>query len=122
MSELNRVEPVCERNAVIVRTTCFQFAWLLLGVIAVAALLPDAVRAAEPSPPIVLWPKGAPGENGDIGPEAEVPRNDERKTTRITNISNPTITLFRPTSDKDTGTAVIVCPGGGYNYSSRGGN
>ena len=29
-------------------------------------------------------------------------------------MTKPTITLFRPAADKDTGAAVIVCPGGGY--------
>jgi acetyl esterase/lipase len=27
---------------------------------------------------------------------------------------NPTITVFRPAKEKNTGTAVVVCPGGGY--------
>ncbi len=89
---------------------------LLLTAIIGAASIREVARGAEPLPPIALWSKGAPGETDEIGPEAEVLRNDERKTTRITNISNPTITLFRPTPDKDTSTAVIVCPGGGYNY------
>ncbi len=39
----------------------------------------------------------------------------EKQVKRITNVSKPTITVFRPASEKDTGTAVLICPGGGYN-------
>ena len=30
-------------------------------------------------------------------------------------MTQPTLTIFRPPADKDTGTAVVICPGGGYN-------
>ncbi|MCX7420671.1 MAG: alpha/beta hydrolase [Planctomycetia bacterium] len=93
-----------------------KFATLSILCILGCFVMVQTSQSAEPSSPIALWPKVAPGENGDIGPEAEVVRKDERKTTRITNISNPTLTLFRPTTEKNTGAAVIVCPGGGYSY------
>src|SRR5260370_41577876 len=32
----------------------------------------------------------------------------------ITNVTKPTITIFRPEKDKDSGTAMLICPGGGY--------
>jgi acetyl esterase/lipase len=32
----------------------------------------------------------------------------------VTNVTNPTITVYRPAKDKDAGTAMIICPGGGY--------
>jgi len=32
----------------------------------------------------------------------------------VTNVTKPTITVYRPDKDKDTGTAIIICPGGGY--------
>ena len=32
----------------------------------------------------------------------------------VTNVSRPTITIYRPPKDHDTGTAVLICPGGGY--------
>ena len=80
-------------------------------------LISPPAWSADPLPPIVLWPQRAPGEREDLGPEKEVPgKNDDRKTTRITNITSPTLTLFRSASAKDTGTTIIVCPGGGYNY------
>ena len=33
---------------------------------------------------------------------------------RISNVIQPTLTVFKPAKDKANGTAVIVCPGGGY--------
>ena len=33
---------------------------------------------------------------------------------RLGNVSTPTLAIYRPASDKDTGAAVIVCPGGGH--------
>lgn len=35
-------------------------------------------------------------------------------TKLITNVTKPTLTIYRPASDKNTGTAMIICPGGGY--------
>jgi acetyl esterase/lipase len=35
-------------------------------------------------------------------------------TRLVTNVSRPTLTIYRPGKDKDTGTAVLICPGGGY--------
>src|SRR5262249_33480783 len=35
-------------------------------------------------------------------------------TRLVTNVTKPSITIYRPAKDKDTGTAVIICPGGGY--------
>jgi acetyl esterase/lipase len=32
----------------------------------------------------------------------------------ITDVTKPTITIYRPPLDKDTGTAILICPGGGY--------
>ena len=39
---------------------------------------------------------------------------DRDGTTWLTNVTKPTITVYRPSSATPTGTAVLVCPGGGY--------
>jgi acetyl esterase/lipase len=76
--------------------------------------------AAEPRPVIALWPNGAPDEKGDIGAERDTTKPTDgqvagKPVIRLGNVTNPTITLFRPLADNDTGAAVLVCPGGGYN-------
>ena len=63
-----------------------------------------------------VWPGKAPGEKGDIGEEKFLDQKaGEKQVKRLTNVSRPTLTIFRPAKDKDTGAAVVICPGGGYN-------
>ena len=38
-----------------------------------------------------------------------------RRVIRTGNVSTPTMSVYRPAKDKDTGAAVVVFPGGGYN-------
>lgn len=56
---------------------------------------------------IPLWPEGVPGAKTGLGAE----HHDEG---RISNVSEPTLTVYAPAVDKPNGTAVIICPGGGY--------
>ena len=62
---------------------------------------------------IPLWPEGVPGARTGVAPE----HIDERGY--VTHISVPTLTVCRPAVDRPNGTAVILCPGGGYNGLSR---
>jgi acetyl esterase/lipase len=55
---------------------------------------------------IPLWPEGVPGKR-DIGPE----KTGDGYTS---NVSEPTLTMVGPAIDHPNGTAVIICPGGGY--------
>jgi hypothetical protein len=83
-----------------------------------------ACSAAAAEPLVLdLWPGTAPEEDGTIGPERVrmSPPNLQRKdvevteqTRLITAVTKPTITLHRPPSGKGTGTAMLICPGGGY--------
>ena len=80
-------------------------------------LIASTILAANP---IVLWPKGAPGEKGDIGEEKDTTAANGqlvagKRVIRLGNVSNPTITVYSPPKDKNTGAAVLVFPGGGYN-------
>ena len=83
-------------------------------------LLPvSLVLAAEPAA-IPLWPGTPPGETKVLPPEADqfTPGKDPliagRPIIRLGNVSTPTITVYRPDPARDTGAAVVVCPGGGY--------
>lgn len=79
-----------------------------------AAVLCFAFTAAAADPVIVrLWPQGAPEKPGvTVGPEQEIRREKDDGIKRLTNVSEPTLTVFRP--EHPNGTAVLVCPGGGY--------
>jgi acetyl esterase/lipase len=78
-----------------------------------------SILTASASESMALWPKGAPGEKGDIGVEKDTTKPGEglvggKPVVRIGNVSVPTLTIYRPPKHKDTGAAVVVCPGGGY--------
>jgi len=80
-----------------------------------------AVAADEPMV-VEVWPGTPPEESGNIGAEKVrmSPRLDRKQvevtepTRLVTNVTNPTLTIYRPPKDEDTGTAVLICPGGGY--------
>jgi acetyl esterase/lipase len=82
-----------------------------------AGLMSMAAQAAPIEVP--LWKTQAPGEKGDIGPERDTTTEKDnlvagKRVARITNVSVPTLSVYRPAKDKVTGAAVIVFPGGGY--------
>src|SRR4051812_12300994 len=61
-----------------------------------------------------VWPGPAPGDrDAKVEPEKESRKND--RVTSITNVSKPTLSVYRPAADKNTGVAILVFPGGGYN-------
>ena len=65
--------------------------------ILVVFMLSSTILAAEPKPEL-LWPDGAPGAKGD--------KPDDK----------PTLTVWLPEKEKRVGTAIVVCPGGGYSH------
>ena len=75
---------------------------LLLLPLMLAALL----RADEPKK-IELWPEGVPGLRADASPE-------KIENNRASNVHQPYLQVFPAAAGKAVGTAVVVCPGGGY--------
>lgn len=67
--------------------------------------------------PILLFPDGAPGESNKLVEKAdrEGGFTGGEPVLRITGVSEPTITIYTPSEELANGSAVIVCPGGGYN-------
>src|SRR5262249_35618732 len=53
------------------------------------------------------WPEGVPGAKPNSGEERNV-------DARISNVQVPTLTYLAAPTNTSVGTAVIVCPGGGY--------
>ena len=75
-------------------------------------------QAAEPEI-WELWPGTPPGDVGNIGAEHDTTTPDGRmvagrRVTRLTNVSKPLLSIYRPAPELDTGTAVIIAPGGGH--------
>jgi len=70
---------------------------------------------AEPQLSLDVWPGKVPGETGQFTEEKwTIPKPGEKTPLSVTNVFKPTIAWYPASKEKDTGTAVIVCPGGGY--------
>jgi len=87
---------------------CFLAAVLWIGV-----GMPS--RAGETAAEVVaLWKDGKMPGHGAAGSEKELPARGDN-VVRLTDISDPTITVFRARGVGKATPAVIICPGGGYN-------
>ena len=83
-----------------------------------AALLLCAITVKAQQKVIQLYPGAAPGSEKWTWTEAE---NDDNalKTKTVYNVSRPTLTVYpADTAVQATGTAVIICPGGGFHLLS----
>jgi acetyl esterase/lipase len=108
----------------LVRAVCSLIIVLGVAHFATRGMADDAASGAaknvgSESKPVTLWPGVAPGDKGDIGPEHDSTKHNpkgepSKEVIRLANVSKPTITVFSPPKDQNTGAAVVVCPGGGY--------
>jgi acetyl esterase/lipase len=69
-----------------------------------------------------LWPGTPPGAKTNLPPEANVNADGTKQMAgrpyiRLSNVSTPTLTVYKPTT-KNTGAAILVFPGGGYQILS----
>jgi endo-1,4-beta-xylanase len=80
----------------------------LLALLTGAVLLANAVFAAADRPVVPLWANGAPG--------SEARRSEPEKTAKsnVSNVHNPSLTVYLPDKQRATGVGVIVAPGGGH--------
>ena len=77
-----------------------------------AGVMSAQARAADKPLVFDVWPGPAPGDKGNVGEEKTTKM--DRGVTIVTNVTKPTLTVFRPAKDKDTGAAVVIAPGGAY--------
>jgi acetyl esterase/lipase len=75
----------------------------------------------EPSPEhtqVPIWPKAVPDAQPVAGPEDTKTVKDKlvagKPWVKVENVSRPTMAVYSP-KEKNTGVAVVVFPGGGYN-------
>jgi acetyl esterase/lipase len=98
---------------------------LMLAMLVAAALTSASLAQNtdwKPAPghtTLTLWPNGAPDPVPTTGPEALTFTPPDKPIANrpvglLHNVSVPTITLYAP-KGKNTGAAIVVFPGGGYN-------
>jgi acetyl esterase/lipase len=85
--------------------------------VALIVLLLKSASTLAAEPLVVdLWPGKTPGDVGINKPESSRihPSPIVGPTKLITNVSKPTLTVYLPEKEKNAGTAMVICPGGGY--------
>jgi len=95
----------------------------ILAPVTVATLLALTTPGTTADKPLVLdvWPGKVPGEKQPIGEEKFLEQKPgEKPVKRLTNVSKPTLTFFRPAKEKDTGAAVVICPAVGLPIAAAG--
>src|SRR5208337_3174260 len=71
---------------------------LLAGVVSMVASVGLCWAADEPAT-FEVWPGKAPGKTSDKPPE----KLEKKEIEIVSNVSRPTLTIFRPEKDKDIG-------------------
>jgi acetyl esterase/lipase len=90
----------------------------ILPVFVALILASGAVQGAEPLV-LDIWPGKPPGDMQTLPPEADQTKEADRliagrRIIKLGNVSTPQIAVYRPSKEKDTGAAVVICPGGGH--------
>ncbi|MEP3838614.1 MAG: Ca2+-dependent phosphoinositide-specific phospholipase C [Algibacter sp.] len=77
-------------------------------------LLSTVFTWAQSNRTIALWPNNVPGEISEKQP-AKISKNTSGNVKRISEVTNPILTVYRPEHPNASKAGIIVCPGGGYN-------
>ncbi|GAB5349448.1 alpha/beta hydrolase [Alteriqipengyuania sp. 357] len=87
----------------------FLMFWAMLALAALATIAPaQAQDAPDPGQRIDLWQRGVPGHEE----RADIPEESRDYWTKT--INNPSLRYFAPWASRNTGTAVIIMPGGAH--------
>lgn len=91
---------------------------LMLALAAASGVV--AATAAATDETVRLWPGDAPGtEEWKVQERTlKFPTKEFGEVPVVTDITVPTLTVVRPMAGKGNGSALIVCPGGGFKFLS----
>lgn len=91
--------------------------WISL-LICVSLIIPDHNIAAQIlhfQNEYFIWTETIPGQVPENYPEEKWTKGEDSEFGLVQYVTHPTIRVFLPDKELNTRTAVIVCPGGGYN-------
>lgn len=72
------------------------------------------IITAQTKETIFLWTNDVPGEVEEKQPARQTD-NISGNVIRLTDVTNPNLTVYRPEKPNGSRAGIIVCPGGGYN-------
>jgi len=86
-------------------------------VLCAATCIADKAGAYEPAI-LDLWSGSGPGDVSAPADDTVIARrpNEDPPTLRLTDVTRPQIAVYRPSDETNTGAAILVCPGGGFNH------
>lgn len=96
-----------------------NFIFQLCVALLISFLTMPRLQGAELKP-ILLWPKGAPGDHEPVAEEKDITTERDdlvagERVIRLGNVTRPTLTIYTPSSGPSKpGPAILVCPGGAY--------
>lgn len=66
-----------------------------------------------------VWPAKPPGPGHKVGPEQDMTKPTDKliageRIIKLGNVSTPQLHVFHPPEGKRNGSAVVICPGGGF--------
>ena len=83
----------------------------IFSVLSTAILLSTPAASQEPQKQIELFNGNIPGAIGNPKPDKPDPSQNQ---FWITTVSTPSLAYYPAANDNGNGTAIVVCPGGGY--------
>jgi len=84
-----------------------------VGFVLFVTSLGSAASLASAQDVIPLYQGTPPGSAAENYPEKEY-FSKIWNTEVVTNVTKPTLTIFKPAPEQKNGTAIVVCPGGGF--------
>lgn len=94
---------------------------LLLATLFITCTSPTMTHAyeAHADEVIKLWPGTPPGPAREVGEEEDITKPEDRliagrRIIKLANVAMPEAHVYLPPKDKRSGSAVVVCPGGGF--------
>jgi acetyl esterase/lipase len=86
-----------------------------MKIIILFLLMTTTVIGTNAQQVIPLYPNGVPNSKEDTAVK-EKQETESDGVELVSNVTDPTLTAFLPAKDKANGTAIIICPGGGYAF------
>lgn len=79
----------------------------------------SSLNAADPAEVMRLWPAVPPGPAREVGEEQDITKDSDRliagrRIIKLANVATPEAHVYLPPKQKRTGSAIVICPGGGY--------